>query len=129
MKYRPYERADLADIIGLCEAEGWPSLPADADRAHRILTNPGITTYVAVDAGEVVGFIYLMSDGEVQAYISAMAVDTGCRGQGIGTRLIQEAFATCGAERLDLLSHADGFYETLLHNRVSGFRLYPPFSR
>ncbi|HEY2505279.1 MAG TPA: GNAT family N-acetyltransferase [Streptosporangiaceae bacterium] len=129
MDYRPYEHSDLPGIAALCQAEGWPSLPADLDRARRILTNPGVTTYVATEGGDVAGFIYLLSDGEVQAYIATMAVRAGSRGQGIGTRLIQEAFAACGAQRIDLLSGADGFYEKLLHQRLSGFRLYPPFAK
>ena len=127
LDYRPYEHQDLSGVIELCEAEGWPSLPADPERAHRILTNPGVTSYVAVDADEVVGFIYLLSDGEVQAFIATMAVASGRRGQGIGTRLIREAFDASGAERIDLLSEADAFYEGLIHRRLSGFRLYPPF--
>ena len=44
----------------MCEAEEWPSLPADPARAHRILTNPGVTAYVAVAAKQVVGFVYLV---------------------------------------------------------------------
>jgi len=127
MELRPYERRDLPGIIAICEAEGWPSLPADAERAHRILTNPGVTTFVAVDAGDVVGFVSLMSDGEVQAYLATMAVVATSRGQGIGTRLVRKAFAVCGAERLDLLSSADGFYDRLIHTRLPGYRLYPPF--
>jgi ribosomal protein S18 acetylase RimI-like enzyme len=125
MEFRPYEPADLPGIIKLCEAEGWPSLPGDTQRAHRILTNPGVTTFVAVDDDQVAGFIYLLSDGEVQAYIATMAVTAASRGRGIGTRLINEAFMACGAERIDLLSAADGFYEKLPHRRLPGFRLYP----
>lgn len=129
MDYRPYEHRDLPGIVALCEAEGWPSLPADRERAHRILTNPGVTSYVAAEGDEVIGFLYLLSDGEVQAYIATMAVHDGHRGRGIGTRLIQAAFAACGAQRIDLLSDADGFYEKLLHQKFSGFRLYPPFAK
>jgi GNAT superfamily N-acetyltransferase len=127
MDVRPYEHRDLPGIIAICEAEGWPSLPADPARAHRILTNPGVTASVAVDRSDVVGFAYLMSDGEVQAYLATMAVVATRRGEGIGTRLVREAFAVCGAERLDLLSSADGFYDRLLHTRLPGYRLYPPF--
>jgi ribosomal protein S18 acetylase RimI-like enzyme len=83
----------------------------------------------AASAGDIAGFLYLLNDGEVQAYIATMAVHAGSRGRGIGTRLIQEAFAACGARRIDLLSGADGFYEKLLHQRLPGFRLYPPFAR
>jgi len=127
MDLRPYDHRDLPGIIAICEAEGWPSLPADPERAHRILTNPGVTSYVAVDDDEVVGFAYLLSDGEVQAYLASMAVVASRRGQGIGTGLVREAFAACGAERIDLLSSADGFYDRLVHTRLPGYRLYPPF--
>jgi GNAT superfamily N-acetyltransferase len=128
VEYRRYEGDDLPGVLALCEAENWPSLPADPARTHRLLTNPGVTAFVAVDDGAVVGFIYLLSDGEVQAYIALMAVESAKRRRGIGTRLIQEAFAVCGAQRVDLLSAADGFYERLGHERWVGFRLYPPFA-
>jgi GNAT superfamily N-acetyltransferase len=128
VEYRPYEANDLPGVLALCQAEGWPSLPADPARTHRLLTNPGVTSDVAVDDGGVGGFIYLLSDGEVQAYIALMAVAVPKRRRGIGTRLIQEAFAVCGAQRVDLLSAADGFYERLAHERWVGFRLHPPFA-
>jgi ribosomal protein S18 acetylase RimI-like enzyme len=128
MEYRPYRENDLPGVLALCEAEDWPSLPSDPARTHRLLTNPGVTSYIAVDNGAVVGFIYLLSDGEVQAYIALMAVAASRRRQGIGTRLIQEAFAVCGAKRVDLLSAADGFYGRLVHQRWVGFRLHPPFA-
>ena len=102
------------------------SLPADAVRAHRILTNPGVTTFVAADdTDSVVGFLYLLSDGEVQAYIASMAVASSYRGQGIGTRLVNEAVTASGAQRADLLSDADGFYESLPYVRRTGYRIYP----
>jgi GNAT superfamily N-acetyltransferase len=128
VRYRPYEANDLPGVIALCVAEDWASLPGDPARTHRLLTNPGVTSYVAVEDGVVVGFIYLLSDGELQAYIALMAVAALKRRQGIGTRLIQEAFAVCGAQRLDLLSAADDFYERLNHERWVGYRLHPPFA-
>jgi ribosomal protein S18 acetylase RimI-like enzyme len=129
VEVRPYIEEDLDGVLALCRAEGWPSLPSDPERAARILTNPGVTTYVAADGGRVVGFAYLLSDGAVQAYLASMAVAADHRRQGLGTRLIQAAFAACGAEWLDLLSDADEFYAQLVHHRWSGFRLYPPFAR
>jgi ribosomal protein S18 acetylase RimI-like enzyme len=126
---RPYERRDLEGVLALCRAEGWPSLPADPARADRILTNPGVTTYVAVDGDAVAGFASVLSDGELQAYLATLVVADDHRRQHLGTRLVQAAFAACGAERLDVLSDADAFYERLVHRRWSGFRLYPPFAR
>jgi ribosomal protein S18 acetylase RimI-like enzyme len=129
MQYRRYRPDDLPGVIALCEAEQWPSLPANPERAHRLLTNPGVTTYVAVESDVVVGFAYVLSDGEVQAYLATMAVAGSHRRRGIGTQLIQHVFHSCGAERLDLLSSANAFYESLIHQQWVGFRLYPPFAR
>src|SRR5436189_3133804 len=101
MDYRRYERRDLPEIIGLCEVEGWPSIPADPERGHRMLTNPGVTSFVATDDdGSVAGFITMLSDGEVQAYIATMAVASTHRRHGIGTELIKEALTASGAERV-----------------------------
>src|SRR5215213_1846576 len=50
------QRRDLEGVLDLCRDDGWPSLPADPARADRILTNPGVTTYVAVDGEAVAGF-------------------------------------------------------------------------
>ncbi|MEU4197696.1 hypothetical protein AB0E69_37760 [Kribbella sp. NPDC026611] len=49
MTITQYERAHLAGVIALCEAEGRPSLVADPTRSHAVLTAPGVTTVVALD--------------------------------------------------------------------------------
>ncbi|WP_433301383.1 GNAT family N-acetyltransferase [Actinoplanes sp. CA-030573] len=50
VEIRPFRPGDLPGILRLCEAEGWPSFPADPARAARILTAPGVTTVVAAEA-------------------------------------------------------------------------------
>jgi ribosomal protein S18 acetylase RimI-like enzyme len=122
---RPFAPQDLDEVLDLCRAEGWPSLPADPARAGRLLTNPGVTTYVADDEGTVVGIASVLSDGELQAYLATVVVATGHRRRGLGRRLVEAAFSACGAERLDLLATADPFYETFVHARWPGFRIYP----
>jgi ribosomal protein S18 acetylase RimI-like enzyme len=122
---RPFAPQDLDEVLDLCRAEGWPSLPADPARAGRLLTNQGVTTYVADDEGTVVGIASVLSDGELQAYLATVVVATGHRRRGLGRRLVEAAFSACGAERLDLLSTADPFYETFVHARWPGFRIYP----
>lgn len=64
----------LRGVLRLCEAEGWPSMPADPDQAVRALTAPGVLTVVAVADEEVVGFAQMLTDGEIQAYLCNMAV-------------------------------------------------------
>lgn len=125
--YTRFTRSHLDGVLRLCTAESWPSLPADPERAARVLTAPGVTTVVALDRGMVIGFAELFGDGEIQAYLATMAVDESRRGQGIGRDLVTEALRLAGGERLDLLSEGDAldFYRTFPHYEKSGFRLYP----
>jgi ribosomal protein S18 acetylase RimI-like enzyme len=121
----PYRRELLAGILAVAAAEGWPSLVADEERAHRVLTAPGVTTVVAT-AGEVVGFAQLQSDGEIQAHLSLIAVVPAWRRQGIGGRLVAEALHRGGGLRVGLVTDsADAFYKSLPHRRFEGYRLYP----
>ena len=93
----------------------------------RILTAPGVTTVVAVIEGELVGFAELFSDGELQAFLTNLAVGARYRGRGIGRALVEESLRVAGGERIDLLSEeaSVGFYECFPHFRKPGFRLYP----
>ena len=93
----------------------------------RILTAPGVTTVVAVNEGEVVGFAQLLSDGELQAFLASIAVDARFRGRGVGRALVEEALRLGGGTRIDLLSEdaSVGFYERFPHFRKPGYRLYP----
>lgn len=124
--YRTYAPADLTEILELCRKEGWPSFPADVARAARALTAPGATTMVACDSGRVVAFAQMLSDGEIQAHLSLIAVDEAWRRRGIARELIARCLSIAGGERVDLVTDtATEFYATLPHRRMEGFRLYP----
>jgi ribosomal protein S18 acetylase RimI-like enzyme len=127
VEIQSFDERHLDGVLQLCAAEGWPSLPEDPQRARRILTAPGVTTVVAVEGTEVVGVAEMFSDGELQAHLALLAVDSGRRHRGIGRALIEDALRRAGGERIDLLSEADatGFYEQLPHKRMPGFRVYP----
>ena len=86
---------------------------------------------VALAGERVAGFVQLQSDGVIQAHLSLIAVGRDWRKQGIGRRLIELAFERSGAQRLDLVSteDADAFYESFVHRRFPGFRLYPALER
>jgi ribosomal protein S18 acetylase RimI-like enzyme len=121
-----YVGAHLPGILALCEAEGWPSLPADESRAHAVLTAPGVTTVVALDGEQVVGFAYLQSDGHIQAHLSQMAVHQSYRRKGVGRALLEYAAPLTGAQRVDLVTDtAEDFYASFEHRTFSGFRIYP----
>ena len=130
VEFRSIAKGDLADVIALCEAEGWPSFSEDPERVWRALTGAGVTTVVAATAGRVVGFVQMQSDGAIQAHLSLVLVGPQHRGQGIGTRLVREAFRLCGAERVDVTTDsAPGFYRSFAHKSWDGFRIYPQYEK
>jgi ribosomal protein S18 acetylase RimI-like enzyme len=123
----PFEPHHLGAVLALCEAEGWPSLPADPEKARRALRAPGVTTCVALDVDRVVGFAQLLSDGEIQSYLSVLLVAPGHRGRGVGHALVRACARRAGGVRVDLLaeSASRGFYESFPHRGWTGYRIYP----
>lgn len=128
MDYRPYAAGDLPGILRLCALEDWPSFPEDPARADRALTAPGVTTLVAVEGDTLAGFAQILSDGEIQAHLSLIAVDPAHRRRGIARELIVRGLRAAGGLRLDLLTDsAEEFYASFPHFRLAGFRLYPDY--
>ena len=105
MQIRRYWPDDLSGVLRLCEAEHWPSFPEDPARANRALTAPGVTTMVAMEDNQVVGFAQMQSDGEVQAHLSLIAVEKGFRRRGIARELTRlRGFAVAAGDfQLDAL--------------------------
>ncbi len=129
MEFRRYALADLPGVLRLCELEHWSSFVEDPERADRVLTAPGVTTFVAAEAGALVGFSQLQSDGEIQAHLSLIAVHPDHRRRGIARELIVRSLREAGGLRIDLITEdAESFYATFPHFRRPGFRLYPNYS-
>ena len=123
---RLFHPGDLEEIVALCAAEGWPSFPEDPARALRAMTAPGVTTVVADAGGQVVGFAQLLSDGEIQAHLSLIAVHPDARRQGLAREMLRFALARAGGYRIDLVTDtAPEFYSALPHRRFEGFRIFP----
>jgi len=126
VEVRPFAAADLDGVVALCAAERWPSFPEDPPRALRALTAPGVTTMVAADDAQVVGFAQLLSDGEIQAHLSLIAVAPGHRRRGIALAMLKAGLERAGGVRIDLITDtAPEFYAALPHRRMDGFRIYP----
>lgn len=127
ISYASVSRSHLDGIIEICRIEGWASFYTDPERTWRVLIAPGVTTVVALDRDLVVGFAYVQSDGEIQAHLSNIAVLRSHRRRGIARRMIEEAFARCGAKRIDLVSSegSDQSYRSFQHREFPGFRIYP----
>jgi len=126
VEFRRFHPNDLPDVLRLCAQENWPSFVSDPARAARALQAPGVTTIVATENDVVVGFAHLMSDGEIQAHFSLLAVARDHRRKGIGRAMIERALAEAGGDRFDLVTDsAEEFYAALPHRRMAGFRIYP----
>ena len=129
MEIRAYHPSDLPGVLRLCVMENWPSFPEDEARANRALTAPGVTTLVAVDGAQVMGFAQFMSDGEIQTHLAVIAVDPAARRTGLAKQLIVQGLGAAGGLRVDLLTDsADAFYQSFPHFRLNGYRLYPEYS-
>lgn len=130
MEYLEFEPRHLSAVVRITQGEQWPSFAADPERALRVLTAPGTVAVVAVAEGEVVGYARALTDGALTCYLADMAIVPAHRGRGIGRRLVDEVFRRSGAQRMDLLAldEAEGFYQSLPHRRLPGYRIYPQAS-
>lgn len=121
----PFTPDDAGPVAELCRAEGWDFWD-DSAAVARALTAPGVITLVAREGHAVVGAIEVITDGEINWIIGMLIVAPANRGKGIGTTLVEAAFAASGARRLDLLTEDEGprFYQRLPGREMIGFRLY-----
>jgi ribosomal protein S18 acetylase RimI-like enzyme len=97
----PFTRAHLDGLIALVAAERWNEYSDDAERTHRALTAPGVTTLVAIAGGHLVGAIQVQSDGLIQAHVSMLLIDRNSRGAGLGSRLLRQGLERAGGLQLD----------------------------
>ena len=81
------------DCVGVTTAhlegffDGWPKAPTAASLL-RVLVNSTLTV-VAWDDDSVVGFVNVLSDGELAAYIPLLEVRRDYRLLGIGSELVR----------------------------------------
>lgn len=101
--------------------EGWPSAPSP-DK-HLLLLRRSTHVALALDAGRVVGFANVLSDGVLSAYIPLLEVLPGYRRQGIGSELIRRLLAAVdGLYTVDVICDEAvlPFYERLGFHRAVG---------
>jgi len=114
----------LRQIIALYRMEGWwGEAPDDAELAARIIA--GSHCFLTAARGsEIIGMGRALSDGASDAYIQDVTVKKTCRGQGIGTRIIEKIVDRLhqdGLEWIGLIAEKNSyqFYERL------GFKKMP----
>ena len=75
----------------MATTDPWITLGRTFDRCLDAASDPALERYVAMDHGEVVGFILISMRGSFTGYIKSIAVREDWRGRGLGSELL--AFA------------------------------------
>ena len=91
--------ADAGAVLALLRQLGRSD---DAGALEALLADPAHVLLVAADGDRVVGYVNVnvrlrLRDGADVATIDELVVAAGCRGDGVGTRLVEEAVAIARA--------------------------------
>ena len=85
------------EYIDVCTKSGLNRPVGDRSRVERLLKHSNLFV-TARQNGELVGFARSLTDFCFACYLSDLAVDKACQGQGIGKRLIEETKKAAGGE-------------------------------
>jgi len=115
VEIRPIQPDEIESARELLVANHWGPRVADAGVFAELIGRSQIAL-VAVDNGEVVGFLRAITDGFFNGYISMVVVAASHRGRGIGSALVQAAMGDNDEMTWVLRAGRDGvaaFYEKL----------------
>lgn len=106
--------------------DGWPNPPDQV--VHRRILQNSYRAYVAIDreTNRIVGFLNVISDGVLSAYIPLLEVVPAYKGRSIGTALVSKALDDLsGLYMIDLLCDTElsPFYERFGLRRAGGMCL------
>lgn len=122
----------LAEALDLYDAVGWGAYTAEPEILERALLGSRCVVTARRD-GALLGLARVVGDGAVIAYLQDVLVRPATQGQGIGRRLVEEAFAPFDTVRQQvLLTDAEpgqrAFYEALgfveAHDHEPGLRSF-----
>ena len=88
MEIRDIRPGEMEAARRLLQSEGWAGRVADAQRIRELLSRSQ-RCLVAVEDGEVVGFLRALTDGMENGYIAMLVVAPEHRHKGIGRALVR----------------------------------------
>jgi thiamine-phosphate pyrophosphorylase len=120
---RRWRDADLPGVRALAAVEGWTTY-AERPELARQACQGSWPCLVAVDDGDVVGFLRAIADGAVTLYVAELLVANQWRGRGLGRKLLGVAQRLVPGARIDLLATSTSrtYYERLGFRGFAGFR-------
>ena len=88
MEVRDVQPPEIEAARRLLEACGWQHRVSDPKQFRQLLSRSQ-RCLVAIENGQVVGFVRALTDGMENGYISMVAVEEKCRRKGIGRALVK----------------------------------------
>lgn len=141
MGERDRDRLSIKRLDGLEQAEAcarlmagsepWITLGRGYEESLTILTDTSREVYLAVDDGEIVGFVVLEMGGAFTGYVKSICVSPPHRGMGVGAQIMSFAEERVFRDRpnmficvSDFNVGARRFYERLGYEEVGELRDY-----